>query len=499
MRRFRLAVPGRLLGALSLLLMVVVSTGGLWNVGTASASAVSPTVSGPVTGGGGLKTIGTTFDLAQVGYEASEYFVSGTATSYLPASPLTTDGKWSVTPVMQQPYKTRALVYRPTDAAKFNGTVVVEWLNVSGGADAAPDWTLTHNELVRDGFIWVGVSAQRIGVLADIGADPTRYKSLHYPDSDSFSYDIFSQGGQALRDNWALMLGGLKPTTVLAAGESQSASRLTTYIDAVHPVVNVYDGFLVHSRGAAGAALSQTPETPVPDPTPTMFRDDLNVPVFEFETETDVFNSTLYDRQPDTSRFRLWEIAGSSHFDYYGLAIGPTDTGNGQGAVLNLAAMQDPPTTPAPGFVCALPINTGGTHWILNDAIYSLNQWVVNGTQPAHAQRLGASSAPGSPVVFVRDANGNVVGGVRSPQVDAPIAALGGVGNSGAGPIGGFCRLFGTTVPFSASQLASQYPNHGQFVSQWGQAAQNDVKGGFLLQRDAVELKDSASGSRIGK
>ena len=48
-------------------------------------------------------------------------------------------------------------------------------------------------------------------------------------------------------------------------------------------------------------------------------------------------------------------------------------------------------------------------------------------------------------------------------------------------------------------QLAALYKNHGQFVSQWGQSAQNAVKGGFLLQPDANELKNSAATSNIGK
>ena len=53
------------------------------------------------------------------------------------------------------------------------------------------------------------------------------------------------------------------------------------------------------------------------------------------------------------------------------------------------------------------------------------------------------------------DNNGNVLRGVRSPQVDAPIATLSGVGNSGAtGTSAAFCGLFGRTLPFSASQLA---------------------------------------------
>ena len=42
--------------------------------------------------------------------------------------------------------------------------MVVEWLNVSGQVDANPDWTMTHNELIRDGFAWVGVSAQAVGL-----------------------------------------------------------------------------------------------------------------------------------------------------------------------------------------------------------------------------------------------------------------------------------------------------------------------------------------------
>jgi Alpha/beta hydrolase domain len=95
--------------------------------------------------------------------------------------------------------------------------------------------------------------------------------------------------------------------------------------------------------------------------------------------------------------------------------------------------------------------------------------------------------------VFKLDANGNVLGGVRSPQVDAPIAALGGVGNSPA-----FCALFGTTVPFSSSQLASLYPTHYQFVSAWGLATLKDLRAGYLVPADAVELINSAAVSQIG-
>jgi Alpha/beta hydrolase domain len=495
MRRRRLVLPAGV-GSFLLISLLVYPVAVL---GTGIAAAVpGATVSGPMPVPN--PTFNTTlqgngFDLSQVGYESSQFFVSGTAHTYAPApgTSLTPNGQWSVTTDQSATYKTRIAVYRPIDPNKFNGTVIVEWLNVSGGIDDSPDWTLSHNELVRDGFAWVGVSAQAVGVNAAKAIDPATYSSLSHP-GDSYSYDIFSQAGQAIRDDASQILGGLTPRKVIAAGESQSAGRLMTYIDAVQPVTHAYDGFLVHSQFGTGAPLSQAPEAPsVPAPTPTTIRSDLGVPVLEFETQTDVAGSNLTDRLffGDPSNFRLWEVAGSSHFDYYGLEIGPTDTGNGQGAVANLAAMQNPPSSVS-GFSCTLPINTGGTHWVLNAAVASLNQWVVNGTpapQPPYLQ-----TTQSSPVVFALDSNGNAAGGVRSPQVDAPIAALGGVGS---GPT--FCFLFGTTVPFSAAHLADLYKNHGQFVSAWNQATQTDVKAGYILPADATELKVSAASSQIGK
>jgi hypothetical protein len=231
----------------------------------------------------------TAFDPSVVGYQQSEFFLSGTANAYEPTAELSTDGKYSVAPTSTAPYTTRAVVMRPAKPRRFNGTVVVEWMNVSGGADAGTDWMVSHNEVVREGFVWVGVSAQRVGVDALRGTDPqrgdaARYASLSHP-GDSFSYDIFSQAGQALRDNADVMLGGLKPKHLIAVGESQSAGRLVTYIDAVHLLVHVYDGYLVHSRGAGGSPLSQGPQPSVPVPSPVPIRDDLGVPVLVFQTK----------------------------------------------------------------------------------------------------------------------------------------------------------------------------------------------------------------------
>jgi Alpha/beta hydrolase domain len=459
-------------------------------------TAASPTVTGPVTGGKGAIVLqGTSFDLGSVGYTQSEFFLSGNAASYAPAAsqgPLGSDGRWQVASASTAPYTTRIVVYRPANPARFNGTVVVEWLNVSAGLDVAPDWIYAHNELIRDGFAWVGVSAQAAGVAADKAADPVRYAALSHP-GDSYSYDIFSQAGQAVRDNAAKIFGGLRPRTVLAEGESQSAFRLTTYVDAIQPLAHEYDGFLIHSRGGGSAALSQAPQADIPTPQVVYFRPDLGVPVLAVETETDLMLlGYLPDQQADFPGFRLWEVAGTAHADDYIANLGAGDNGSGAVGRQELDSMLNPPAG-TPGFTCATPINTGEGHYVVDAAEHALNRWVTTGVAPAKAARLQVTTS-GSAPSFVLDANGNVKGGVRTPAVDVPVATLSGLGQSGSS----FCFLFGTTTPFSAQRLAALYPTHARFVARWVVDTAADVAAGFIRPADAAELVAAAIHSGVG-
>ncbi len=143
-------VHGRVRGLALAVTACVCSLGLVAGSTAAGGSAPSPGVT-PATGGNGAVVLPgfTSFDPAEVGYEQSEVFLSGTARAYRPTAPLGTDGRYSVEVASTAPYTTRAVVMRPIDPRRFNGTVVVEWLNVSGGADAGPDWMMAHNELVR--------------------------------------------------------------------------------------------------------------------------------------------------------------------------------------------------------------------------------------------------------------------------------------------------------------------------------------------------------------
>lgn len=450
----------------------------------ADAHAVAPPVSEPVTGGNGVPVLfgHTTFDLASVGYARSEFFVEGTASAYSPTVPLTTDGRWTVTPSSEAAYKTRVVVNRPIRERDFNGTAIVEWLNVTGGVDASPDWVHTHNELIRRGYAWVGVSAQAVGVNALKGTalgDPVRYASLTHP-GDSYSHDMFSQAGRAVRDNAETILAGLRPAHLIAVGESQSAGRLVTYINAAHPLARVYDGFLVHSRNAGGAALSQAPLPDVPTPVPSLTRDDLAVPVLVFQTENDA--GGLLARRADTSLYRLWEAAGTAHFDDYGLLIGATDTGRRESVAQWFDSMLHPTNQPRPNVTCESPINTGPQTFVLRAAIAHLNRWVAGGTPPPTAPRLETISV--QPLQYALDANGNVRGGIRTPAVDAPVAKLNGLGQTGAQ----FCFLFGTTTPLTHEQLVALYADHNGFARAWSRATLRAFIGGFLRPEDASHI-----------
>ncbi len=460
-------------------------------------------VEGPISGGAGRVVLGAGgLDLASVGYVEEEFFITGTASAYESTAALGSDGRWVVSPVQPKPFTTRIAVRRPADPAAFNGSVAVEWLNVTAGFDNAPDWTYVHTELIRSGWAWVGVSAQEVGIIGREGAivplalqlaDPIRYAALSHP-GDSYSYDIFSQAGAAVRTQPDLILAGLEPGDVFAFGESQSAFRLTTYVNAVAPLANVYDAYLVHSRGSAGAPLSQAPLPDVDPPDPTLVRTDLTAPVLNFLSETDVVGERLgYSRarQPDTASIRTWEVAGTAHADLYNLGLGDADDGSGAADASLFEAMSVPPSSIYGGVIeCDLPINTGPHTYVLRSAVAALEKWVRTGEPPASMPPIELDADGGMTV----DDLGIVRGGIRTPHVDVPIARLSGVGQTGSR----FCGLFGTTVAFDATQLAALYADHDTFVSQWNEAVEASVRSGALLDVDAERLKAVAGASAIG-
>jgi hypothetical protein len=437
----------------------------------------------------------TSYDLAALGYSNEEYFLAGTAHSY-------------GSPPQQAAFRTRVVVRRPLDAARFGGTVVVEWFNVSGGLDAAPDWGFVHRHLMREGFAWVGVSAQRVGVFAAISlplkkVDAARYGALTHP-GDAFAFDVFSQAGRAVRDG--RLLGGLSPRRVLAIGESQSAMFLVTYVNHVDPDARVFDGFLIHGRGGRGAPLDGSSiirGTPAERAQAVRsgswslshvagsdrIRPDVRVPVLTVQSETDVIGlGSAGARQDDGDRFRLWEIAGAAHADTYLLVASGADDGTLPPAEL---ARLLAPTAEVFGMKMSAPMNAGPQqHYVLQAALAHLERWAGGGPPPPRAPRLALSDGGDGP--FALDACGNVQGGLRTPWVDAPTAVLSGLGQSGTE----FSFLFGTTRALAPEARARLYPGgRSDQLARFQKATAAAVADGFLLEADAPEILAVAAAS----
>jgi Alpha/beta hydrolase domain len=411
----------------------------------------------------------TNHDLAQWGYIEEEFFIEGTANRYNTPSRATgsiIDGG--------HPYKTRILVRRPADPAKFEGTVFLEWSNVTGAWDSDNDWHQVYGHVLRSGYAWVLVAAQRQAVHATNSGlrdwNPTRYGTLDLTNggtilNDALSYDVFSQAGQAVRNPKGVApLGKLVVRRVIATGHSQSGGRLITYYNSVVPLGNVIDAFIM--RGAIGN---------------TAVRDDLGIKVFALQSEADVPTGLNY-RQPDSTSYRLWEVAGTSHGDH-------------QGQVLSRAplALRD----------LGIPLSADCTfepsrswvpfHHVFAAAMDHLVVWLKKGTPPPSGMDRWIELASTSPAVIARDGNGNALGGIRLPDMAVPIAL-----NTGenAGP--GLCRVNGRTVPFGVDTLAGLYARHSFYVNKVRDAARQGVAAGFLLQPDADATVDKAHWSIVG-
>jgi hypothetical protein len=276
---------------------------------------------------------------------------------------------------------------------------------------------------------------------------------------------MFAQIGRGLQLNHnRAVLGGLQPKHVVAVGESQSAFFLTTFANALQPLTDAYDGLFIHSRGGAGVPLNGGSITSGGASAGQRIRTDLRVPVFMFETDTDVaLLGYASAQQPDTSMIRTWEVAGTAHADAYLVGSFASQLG------------------------CPKPINDGPQHEVVQAAFASFGKWVADGTPPPSPPplRLGGTH----PVKLALDSNGNALGGVRTPAVDVPVSTLSGVPAPGGKPL---CSLFGSTSPFSGTRLAGLYHDNGQYDALYTKDLNRVIGDGFILASDRSELLQHA-------
>jgi hypothetical protein len=441
-------------------------------------------VEGPVTGGKQGRPFATSaVDLKPYGYSESEYFVSGQAHPFAPApgTTLGVDGRWTVTAGAAVPYKTRILVRKPP-AAKFNGTVIVEFMQEYYGTERDTNYRWNAETILRQGFGWVGVSLHHEGInsakppqtitmggqTVTLGTtlarwDPERYGSLNVPSSD-LSYDILSQVGRAVGPNRPSggvdPLDGLKVRKVIAVGNTIAGHRLGIYINAVQPVAQVFDGFFLQDFTKSQLQLSSGVSTAT-----GVIRIDTKVPVIVLQTTT---AAAKEGPKPEGRMIRYWDPAGSSHTT---------------GAFMARVADADARDLGIKAAFCPIEkANSLPVQYVSGAALVALHRWANGGSAAPPFPQLPLYEGPKEPVPEPKDyfdAHGNVAGGLRTPWVDVPIARYDWRGDCPAGS--------GLTFRFTADQLKALYGTPDNYRRRFAVAVRDAQRRGVLLREDAED------------
>jgi hypothetical protein len=406
-------------------------------------------------------------EVAGQGYREEEFYVEGAASAYV-----VQPAQNRATPDAGNPYnfKTRVIVRRPVSAGRFNGTVILEWINASSNSDQENDWLWSHEHLMREGYAYVGVTAERGGIEGTAYGlkkwNAARYGSLNVDAAGKFtanelSYDIYSQVAQALKQPQGVkLLGDLEVRNIIATGHSSSGARLNAYYNAIHPLAGVIDGFVLH--GAPGPRI----------------RRDLKTPAWRLLAETDVTRAAALP-QADHDYLRTWEVAGAAHADWDLIRV------------LDSLFARDW-AQPPEELKCVKPVLSRVPSHVVQDAVYDwMKLWIEKGTPPPDAPPITMASAGtgrgGSPGVVARDENGNALGGIRLAEFAVPTATNTGV-NSG----GQYCNIVGSHVPFDAAKLARLYPDRKAYVAAVERITDENLKAGYITREAAARTKQEA-------
>ena len=420
----------------------------------------------------------TAVDLAAYGYTAREFYASGFANRYTgaDANSLTTASVLD----SGNPYRTRVMVRYPA-RHKFNGTLAVEWANVTIGVDFEFATAEAWKYLLRKGYAVAIVSAQRVGVERAKTWSPQRYGDLSVdvdkcgPSGTSLcpgdppSYDIYAQAAQALKANIGganAPMPGLRVKDAIAIGQSQSAARLAIYYNTIQPLHNVFDGFAFWDRSG-------------------QLRSDLTVPAVSVESEG-LAGNFGGDQWTTSAYTRKWDVAGATHASLYGAqyiqAISQRDqsilTPAGQPETFFDWIDQNDACVKLP------PFTTVDVGLVYDKAIDSVRKWYRTGTPAAPSKSFQLTPAG----ALARDADGKVEGGIRLPQFLVPIADQGAL-NGPSFP----CNVSGWHRYYTAAELRAMYGNHGRYVSNVANIIDSLVKQGYVLRHDAnVQIRDAA-------
>jgi hypothetical protein len=371
--------------------------------------------------------------LARYGYEAREYFISGTA-----------NGK---------PYSTRIVVRKPLSNARFSGLVMVEAMHPSG---AAHMFEFTSDYTMSSGHIAVEVVTNFTELLAQ---NKERYSALSIA-GDQVS-EVLAQAGALIKSKKAgTPFASVTVRKMVMAGTSATAGILSTYLNG-HMVYRtpdmqrIYDGFLPMSTGNT---IRQ-----------------IDVPLIHVPTMTEIVSPNVTARADGDApgdQFRLYQFAGMAHVDSRD----------------SVRFKPDP---------CLFPPSQFPVQAYMAVALHHLYEWVDKGKVPPRAARITVdrnTDNDGSPMTL--DENGNARGGIRNPYVDVPVVSFNvpnypanppisnpskWIADHGAGAPQTMCRLAGYQLALSKDRLKKLYGDKKTYLERVRTNVMEMEKAGWSL------------------
>jgi hypothetical protein len=169
-------------------------------------------------------------------------------------------------------------------------------------------------------------------------------------------------------------------------------------------------------------------------------------------------------RQPDSDTFRFWEMAGTAH-------------GGGESAeAMTAVLIRD-------GISEGLPVvegrNTIGWDYIARAGLERLVEWIDTKSPPVTIPPITLGEGR-----IARDDVGNAHGGVRVPDVVAPLAVHAGMKSELSA-----AALMGESTPLSAEQIGELYPDASTYQKAWDGAVDDLAQLGLVLPEEVARVK----------
>ncbi len=435
-------------------------------------------------------------NLADYAYVEEEYFLSGTANVY----DLDENGRLYIK-YEALPYKNRILVRRPRDIRNYSGRVLMDILNASSGYDIEDGWDRFHNYCLDAGHAYVGITSKPLCVQALKNFDFARYRSLNWSSAqpaaqpagryafgsiegteEGLVWDILSQTANLLRcGGTENCLGGYPADYINLSGQSQSGMYLNTYTNYFHRYLKtengqkLFDTYLNIVGAASRRPLCQTPFGEEPARIQSPVREKIDSPYALISSEGDMFLfqgmralSWPEDSDTEDNKIRYYEIPGTPHTNIVCKVLNSYEETDKTGVIRPPVApetIEGLNDTPLEYYVCGI--------------LELLYKWWAFGTAPPKAARF-SRDAHGE---LVRDAHGNVMGGLRTPFVDIPAASY--LGRSTKFEQGAMC---GEKIPFSFEKMIALYGSLEAYLSDFGVYVARQIEEGFILPADARRM-----------